>query len=71
MAFVATTMKEAMELSRESWLRNELSSLKSGGRLVWNGQAKIAARSARPGEVSSYKSRTGEVALTDELACST
>ena len=67
LAFVATTLREAMELSRESWLRDDFRVIESGGDPVWDGKAKITVRSAEPDEVSEYKGRTDELALADEL----
>jgi len=67
LAFVATTMSEAMELSRESWLRDDFRELESGGAPLWDGRAKIAVRSARTEEAASYQDRTDEMAAGDEL----
>ena len=69
-AFVATTLKEAFELAREDWLRNNLRILKSGNKPLWDGAAKINVRSAQPNEVATYKADVSELGNGDELGMS-
>jgi hypothetical protein len=50
LAFMGSSQKEAQELLREDWFREELLSKRSGGRPLWDGKALLTARSANPGE---------------------
>jgi hypothetical protein len=67
LAFVATTLKEALELGREDWLRNDLRILKSEGVPLWDGAAKISVRIAKPDEVAAYKTDVPELDNAEEL----
>ena len=55
LAFEAVTMREAMELGRETWLRNELQQLTSNDAPVWDSKAPIKTRTASPQEAESFK----------------
>ena len=55
LAFEAATMREAMELGRETWLRNELEQLTSNGAAVWDSKVPIKARTASSEEVEIFK----------------
>jgi len=64
LAFEATTLREAMELSRETWLRDELTRLTSSHAPLWDSQAAIKTRTATPEESESY--RLGAAAENDD-----
>lgn len=59
LAFEARNTAEARELCSEPWLLDDLSSLKSEGRPVWNGQDKISVRPASADEVSLFREADG------------
>jgi hypothetical protein len=48
--FEAQSLREARELCREHWLKEDLAEAKSGGALLWDGKAKLRARLALPEE---------------------
>jgi hypothetical protein len=54
LAFEAATMREAMELGRETWLRKDLAQLTSGDAPVWDSKAPIKARTASAEEVEIF-----------------
>jgi uncharacterized membrane protein len=45
--------------------RHALETLQSNGRRIWNGQAQIRARKARPHEATIWSNLSGEVAVAD------
>jgi hypothetical protein len=45
-AFEATSRREAKELCKEEWFREELLSLRSGNLQIWNGEDALTARAA-------------------------
>ena len=55
LAFEATTMREAMELGRETWLRSELQQLTLNDAPVWDSKAPIRARTASPEEAEIFR----------------
>jgi len=55
LAFEAATLREAMELCREAWLRDELTQLTSSHAPLWDSQAPIKTRMATPEESENYK----------------
>lgn len=59
LAFEARNTPEARELCSEPWLLDDLGSLKSEGRPIWNGQDKISVRPANPDEVSLFREADG------------
>ena len=46
-------------------MRHALETLHSNGRRIWNGQAQIRARTARPHEATIWSNLSGEVAVAD------
>ena len=52
--FSGTSVKEALELIREDWFRAELQTKRIGGTPVWNVNARLTARSARPDEEARF-----------------
>ena len=59
LAFEARNTPEARELCNESWLRDDLTALKSEGRPIWNGQDKLSVRPASAEEVSLFHEADG------------
>jgi hypothetical protein len=55
LAFEAATMREAMELGRETWLRSELAQLMSNDAPLWDSKAPIRARTAFPEEAEIFR----------------
>ena len=54
-AFEAISRREANELCKEHWFREELLSLHSDNRPIWNGQEPLTVRAAEPAEVEEYQ----------------
>jgi hypothetical protein len=54
LTFEANNPREAQELCREEWLKQDLSELKTDGASLWDGKAKLRARIALPGEIASF-----------------
>jgi hypothetical protein len=65
LAFEAATMREAMELARETWLRNELEQLTSNDAPVWDSKAPIKARTASPEEAEIFRQAAKEEDIDD------
>jgi hypothetical protein len=61
---MGSSQKEAQELLREGWFREELLSKRSGGRALWDGKAVLTARSANAAEHEQYQSK---VAVDEEV----
>ena len=59
LAFEARNTPEARELCKESWLLDDLGSLKSEGRPIWNGQDKITVRPGTADEVALFHEADG------------
>lgn len=55
LAFEAKALREAMELGRETWLREDLARLTSNHAPLWDPKAPIRARSATPEEAETYR----------------
>jgi hypothetical protein len=59
------------DTNAQAWLdvnavmRHALETLQSNGRRIWNGQAQIRARKARPHEATIWSNLSGEVAVAD------
>jgi hypothetical protein len=51
-AFEAVTGREAKELLRETWFREELSSLQSEGHQIWDRTSSLAVRIGRDNEIA-------------------
>ena len=54
LTFEAQNLREAQELCREHWLRNDLAEAKSDGVPLWDGMAKLRARIALPDEMALF-----------------
>jgi hypothetical protein len=55
-AFEAITGREAKQLLKETWFREELSSLKSEGHQIWDGTSSLAVRIGSDNEIAEYRS---------------
>jgi hypothetical protein len=54
-AFEAISRREAKELCKEEWFREELLSLRSENLQIWNGEDALTARAAEPDEVLAFQ----------------
>jgi hypothetical protein len=50
LTFEAQNMREAQELCHEQWLMDDLAEAKTDGAPLWDGKAKLRARTALPDE---------------------
>ena len=67
LAFEARRTREAMELCKESWLREDLSSLKSNGVALWDGNAVLTVRAANDSEAIVYGDAAAAAEPSDDL----
>jgi len=54
LTFEAQNLREAHELCREQWLKDDLTEAKSDGAPLWDGKAKLRARIALPDESALF-----------------
>jgi hypothetical protein len=54
LTFEARNLREAHELCREEWLKQDLSELKTDGVSLWERKAKLRARIALPDEIARF-----------------
>ena len=54
-AFEAISRREANELCKEHWFREELLSLHSDNLPIWNGKEPLMVRAAEPAEIQEYQ----------------
>ena len=54
LAFEAQNFREARELCREQWLKDDLAAAKADGVPLWDGKAKLRARPALPNEIALF-----------------
>ena len=54
LTFEAQSLREAHELCREQWLKDDLAEAKSGGVPLWDGKATLRARIALPDESAVF-----------------
>ena len=67
-AFEAGSRREAEELRKEQWFRDELASLRSNGEPIWDCCAMLEVRNAEPSEVAKLKNAAKSVeADSDEI----
>jgi hypothetical protein len=55
LTFEAQNLREAHELCREEWLKEDLADAKSEGAPLWDGKAKLRARIALPDESALFE----------------
>jgi hypothetical protein len=58
-AFEAHNQREAFELCREAWLKEDLAGVKSGGIPLGDGKTKMKVRYARPDKATRYAEANG------------
>jgi hypothetical protein len=54
LTFEARNLREAHELCREEWLKQDLTELKTDGASLWDGKARLRARIALPDEIARF-----------------
>lgn len=54
LAFGAKSLREAQQLTKESWLKEDLGKLASDGVPVWQGSEKMSVRQAMANEMSLF-----------------
>jgi hypothetical protein len=54
-AFEATSRREASELCKEQWFREELLLLRSESLQIWNGEDSLTVRTAEPAEIEQFQ----------------
>jgi hypothetical protein len=67
LAFEAKNTRQAQELCKESWLRDDLVSLKSGGVPLGTAQSKLSIRLATDEETVIYERATEIANPSDEI----
>jgi hypothetical protein len=67
LAFEAKNTRQAQELCKESWLRDDLVSLKSGGVPLGTAQSKLSIRLATNEETVIYERATEIANPSDEI----
>jgi hypothetical protein len=65
--FEAQNMREAQELCHEQWLKDDLAEAKSDGAPLWDGKAKLRARTALPDESAVFAEAKNTGQRTDGL----
>ena len=67
LTFEAQNLREAHELCREQWLKDDLAEAKSGGVPLWDGKATLRARIALPDESAVFAENKNNDQPADEL----
>ena len=65
LAFRASTYRQAQELGKEDWLKQDLKRMTTGHRPLWDGKALIKVRRAEPAEEAQYGEAKAENAAGD------
>jgi|ERR1700710_1238962 hypothetical protein len=65
--FEAQNLREARELCYEQWLKDDLTEAKSGGVPLWDGNAKLRARTALPEETALFAEAKSKADSSDGL----
>jgi hypothetical protein len=63
----ARNLREAHELCREEWLKQDLLELKTDGASLWDGKAKLRARIALPDEIALFAEAKNSRSQSDGL----
>lgn len=58
LAFLSSGHVEALQLRQESWLKEDLAELFSGGKALWRDDVSISVRAATEAESETYRSMT-------------
>jgi hypothetical protein len=64
-AFEAKNLREASQLPREQWFRDDVTQLESGGASLWDGKAPLKTRYASDAEKAAFLEAAGEAATDD------
>jgi hypothetical protein len=67
LTFEAQNLREAHELCREEWLKEDLAQAKSEGAPLWDGKAKLRARIALPDESAVFAQAKNQRSTADGL----
>ena len=67
LAFEANNLREARELRKEKWLRDDLRALRSNGLCLWSEVAKLTVRRATEPEKRVYQEADQSVEPSGEL----
>jgi hypothetical protein len=67
LTFEAQNLREAQELCREQWLKDDLAEAKSGGVPLWDGKATLRARIALPDESALFAETKNNGQPADDL----
>ena len=67
LTFEAHSLREAQGLSKQSWLRNDLLSLKSQGARVCALQSKLSVRTSSTEEAAFFRQAAAAVEPSDEI----
>jgi hypothetical protein len=67
LTFEARNLREARELCREHWLKEDLAEAKSGGAPLWDGKARLRARPALPDEAVLFIEAKNNGQPSDDL----
>ena len=69
LTFAARNLSEAQGLTREAWLQDDLRQLRSHGKALWDGMARLTVRIADTAEAGRYERESKTVPRdADELA---
>jgi hypothetical protein len=58
LAFLSANFLEAQQLTKETWLKEDLAELYSSGKVLWNKNSRTTVRSATDAESEAYKTIT-------------
>jgi hypothetical protein len=67
LCFPAGGLQEAQSLLKEEWLRADLCELRSGGRVLWDGQEKLQVKNADSSAISRFEREAKLLPDKDEL----
>lgn len=67
LAFEAQHFREAREMCREQWLKDDLAEARANGVPLWDGKAKLRARSALPDEIALFAEARNNAQPSDGL----
>jgi hypothetical protein len=65
--FEGQNSREAQELCKERWLKTDLAEATSAGAPLWDGKAKMRARSAHPPEITLFAEARSKAGPSDDL----
>jgi hypothetical protein len=67
LAFEADSTNEARQIAKESWLRDDLTSLRSEGVSICSARSKFLVRPATHDETAAYKQASGATTPSDDM----